>query len=247
MFFSVPELIARLTHTMVFLPGDLILTGTPGRVEGAEGVRLRVGSVITVSGNFGRATESCHRRQPRSGCLSMTSRSESDFAVLMTILGEEPDMVEASQMRRSRATQSNPCSLTRLDRNSNRRMAMKNSIRALLALALASATAGPLAAQGTAEVDMRGVTLNIGQNNGEIEPLVESFRRIRRNTLQDPVLELQQCARQRHGASSWSDRRKLQRAQHGGTAATGFGRTVDCEVRAHQSVGAAGQRLPELT
>ncbi len=48
---------------------------------------------------------------------------------------------------------------------------MKISIKALLVLALASATAGPLAAQGTAEVDMRGVTLNIGQNNGEIEPL----------------------------------------------------------------------------
>ncbi len=48
MYFSVPELIARLTRTMVFLPGDLILTGTPGRVDGAEGVRLRVGSVITT-------------------------------------------------------------------------------------------------------------------------------------------------------------------------------------------------------
>ena len=48
MFFGIHELIARITHGMLFLPGDLILTGTPGRVAGAEHVRLRVGNVITA-------------------------------------------------------------------------------------------------------------------------------------------------------------------------------------------------------
>jgi 2-keto-4-pentenoate hydratase/2-oxohepta-3-ene-1,7-dioic acid hydratase in catechol pathway len=48
MSFGIPELIARITSTMHLLAGDLILTGTPGRVKGAEHIRLHVGNVITA-------------------------------------------------------------------------------------------------------------------------------------------------------------------------------------------------------
>lgn len=48
LFFSIPELIARLTSTLHLLAGDLILTGTPGRLPGAEQLRLRPGQLITA-------------------------------------------------------------------------------------------------------------------------------------------------------------------------------------------------------
>lgn len=48
LYFSIPNLIARLTHTLHLLPGDLILSGTPGRVKGAEHLRLKPGQLIVA-------------------------------------------------------------------------------------------------------------------------------------------------------------------------------------------------------
>lgn len=44
--FSVPELVARLSHKIRLLPGDVVLTGSPARLPGAEGRALRPGDVI---------------------------------------------------------------------------------------------------------------------------------------------------------------------------------------------------------
>ncbi|MGI4812741.1 MAG: fumarylacetoacetate hydrolase family protein [Janthinobacterium lividum] len=48
MVFAIPELIARLTYSLHLLPGDIILSGTPGRVAGAEHLRLRPGQLLTA-------------------------------------------------------------------------------------------------------------------------------------------------------------------------------------------------------
>ncbi|RLL65465.1 FAA hydrolase family protein [Ochrobactrum soli] len=47
--FSVPALISRLSHKIRLLPGDVILTGSPARVEGTEAQNLRPGDVIRAS------------------------------------------------------------------------------------------------------------------------------------------------------------------------------------------------------
>ena len=52
---------------------------------------------------------------------------------------------------------------------------MNRAAKPLLCIALLAACAGPVGAQGSkdapAALDLRGVTINMGQNNGEIEPL----------------------------------------------------------------------------
>ncbi|MCR6502369.1 fumarylacetoacetate hydrolase family protein [Shinella sp. CPCC 101442] len=47
--FAIPELIARLSRRLRLLPGDVILTGSPARIEGTEGIALRPGDLIRAS------------------------------------------------------------------------------------------------------------------------------------------------------------------------------------------------------
>lgn len=54
LIFAVPELIARLSRKLRLLPGDVILTGSPDRVHGAESLVLKAGDRIRASvGNLG--------------------------------------------------------------------------------------------------------------------------------------------------------------------------------------------------
>jgi 2-keto-4-pentenoate hydratase/2-oxohepta-3-ene-1,7-dioic acid hydratase in catechol pathway len=48
MIFSVPEIISHVSATTPLLPGDVVLTGTPGGVALASGGYLRSGDVVTV-------------------------------------------------------------------------------------------------------------------------------------------------------------------------------------------------------
>ncbi|MDX3239698.1 fumarylacetoacetate hydrolase family protein [Streptomyces sp. ME03-5709C] len=65
MIFSVPEIISHVSATTPLLPGDVVLTGTPGGVALASGGYLRSGDVVIVEiEGLGRLRNPVHTAPP---------------------------------------------------------------------------------------------------------------------------------------------------------------------------------------
>ncbi|MDX3098450.1 fumarylacetoacetate hydrolase family protein [Streptomyces sp. ME01-24h] len=65
MIFSVPEIISHVSATTPLLPGDVVLTGTPGGVALASGGYLRSGDVVIVEiEGLGRLRNPVHMAPP---------------------------------------------------------------------------------------------------------------------------------------------------------------------------------------